>query len=153
MDKSLPHVTLATPPMREAILRVDRRGLLSTIARMFSHVLSVRTTCLSELTETLGKQPLSRNVWWIRVNTRLDRILRSGKVLIFYNSSSRITIAKTIHKMHVAIFHVRKYERHFSNSVYQTLTTKPQRVPWRICRDMHFRRASAELVWRTGEQI
>ena len=26
-------------------------------------------------------------------------------------------------------------------------------VPWRICRDMHFRRASAELVWHTGEQI
>jgi len=39
------------------------------------------------------------------------------------------------------------------NSLYQTLTTKPQRVPWRICRDMHFRRASAELVWHTGEQI
>ena len=38
-------------------------------------------------------------------------------------------------------------------SYYQTLTMKPQRVPWRICRDMHFRRASAELVWRTGEQI
>ena len=39
------------------------------------------------------------------------------------------------------------------NLVYQTLTTTPQRVPWRICRGMHFRRASAELVWRTGKQI
>jgi len=47
---------------------------------------------------------------------------------IFFNRSSRITIAKTIHKMHVAIFHVRKYERHISISVHcQTLTMKPQR--------------------------
>jgi hypothetical protein len=52
-DKSLPHVKLATaacdtPPVREAILRDDRRGLLSTIARMFSRVFIVFTTCLSE---------------------------------------------------------------------------------------------------------
>ena len=90
----------------------------------------VLTTCLSEFTETLGKQPLSRSVWWIRVNTRLDGIIRWGKTSsIFFNRSSRIAIAKTIYKMHVAIFHVRKYERRISISVhYQTLTKKPQWV-------------------------
>jgi hypothetical protein len=49
--------------MREAILRVDRRGLLSTIARMFSRVLIVLPACLTQLAETLGKQPFSRNDW------------------------------------------------------------------------------------------
>ena len=61
---------------------------------------------------------------------------------IFFNSSSRITIAKTMYKMHVAIFHVRKYERHISNSVhYQTLTKKPQRVLDTL-KEMHFTQAS-----------
>ena len=38
------------------------------------------------------------------------------------NTWKTITIANTIYKMHVAIFHVRKYERHFSTlRTYQTL--------------------------------
>ena len=41
------------------------------------------------LTETLGKQPLSRNVWWIRVNTRLNGILRSGKRLRYSSTAAR----------------------------------------------------------------
>ena len=49
-------------PMREAILRVDRRGLLWTIWRMFSRVLIVCTTSLSDCKETLGREPVSRNV-------------------------------------------------------------------------------------------
>ena len=41
---------------------------------------------------------------------------------IFFDSRSRITIAKTIYKINVAIFHVRKYERHFSTlHTYKTL--------------------------------
>ena len=47
------------------------------------------TTCLSELTETLGKQPLPRNVWWIRVNTCLDGILQSGKRLWYSTTAAR----------------------------------------------------------------
>jgi len=53
---------------------------------MFSHVLIVRTTSLSDRTATLGRQPVSRNVWLIRVKTPLDRILRSGKRL-WYSST------------------------------------------------------------------
>ena len=75
--------------MREAILRVDRRGPVSTIARMFSRVLIVPTTCLSQVRETLGKQPLSRNIWWIRVNTRLSGILRPGKRLGYSTTAAR----------------------------------------------------------------
>ena len=45
-------------------------------------------------------------------------------------------------KTYVAIFHVRKYEMHISNSVhYQTLTKKPQRVLDTL-KEMHFIRAS-----------
>ena len=73
--------------MREAFLRVYRRGLLLTISRMFSRVLIVRTTSLSDRTATLGRQPVSRNVWLIRVKTPLDGILRSGKHL-FYSSTA-----------------------------------------------------------------
>jgi hypothetical protein len=74
--------------MREAILRVDRRGLLRTILRMFSRVLIVPTTSLSERTAALEKQPMSRNVWWIQVNTRVDGILRSGKRLRYSSTAA-----------------------------------------------------------------
>ena len=75
--------------MREAILRVDRRGFLWTIWRMFSRVLIVRTTSLSDCRETLGREPVSRNVWWIRVNTLRDGILRSGKLLWYSSTAAR----------------------------------------------------------------
>ena len=75
--------------MREAILRVDRRGLLWTISRTFSHVLIVRTTSLSDRTATLERQPVSRNVWLIRVKTPLDGILRSGKRLWYSSTAAR----------------------------------------------------------------
>ena len=54
---------------------------------------------------------------------------------MFFNRSSRITIAKTIYKMHVTIFHVRKYERHISISVhYQSLRNHSGYwTPWRNC--------------------
>ena len=76
-------------PMREAILRVYRRGRLWTIWRMFSRVLIFRTTSLSDCTETLGRKPVSRNVWWIRVNTLQDGILRSGKRLWYSSTAAR----------------------------------------------------------------
>ena len=64
------------------------------------------------------------------------------KSSIFFNRSSRITIAKTLYKIQVAIFHVTKYESHISNSVhYQTLTRKPQGVQDTL-KEMHFTRAS-----------
>jgi hypothetical protein len=34
--------------------------------------------------------------------------------LVFFNSSLCIAIAKSIHKMHVTIFHVRKHIQHFA---------------------------------------
>ena len=75
--------------MRETILRVDKCGLLWTIWRMFSRVLIVRTTSLSDCKETLGWEPVSRNVWWIRVNTLRDGILRSGKRLWYSSTAAR----------------------------------------------------------------
>ena len=107
--------------MREAILRVGRRGLLWTIWRMFSRVLIVRTTSLSDCKETLGRELVSRNVWWIRVNTLRDGILRSGKRLWCSSRAAHaLQSQKTIHKMHVTIFHVGKHKRHFSNTVQLT---------------------------------
>jgi hypothetical protein len=35
--------------------------------------------------------------------------------LVFFNSNSCTAIAKSIHKMHVTIFHVGKHKRHFSH--------------------------------------
>jgi hypothetical protein len=53
-------------------------------------VLIVLTACLSELTETLGKQTFSSNDWWIRVNTRLDgNLRRSGKRLRYSSTAAR----------------------------------------------------------------
>jgi len=48
------------------------------------------------------------------------------KPLVFFYSITCIAIAKSIHKMHVTIFHVGKHKRLFSNSVqltYQPFTT------------------------------
>jgi len=75
--------------MREAILRVDRRGLLWTISRMFSHVLIVRTASLSDCTATLGRQRVSSNVWLIPVKTPIDRILQSGKRVCYSSTAAR----------------------------------------------------------------
>ena len=75
--------------MREAILRVDRRGLLWTISRIFCHVLIFRTTSLSDSRATLGRQAVSRNVWLVRVKTPLDGILRSGKRLWYFSTAAR----------------------------------------------------------------
>ena len=80
--------------MREAILRVERRGHLSTIARMFSRVFIFPTNFLSEFTETLGKEPLSRSVWCIRVTTRLDGILRWGKRLRYSTEARELPLQK-----------------------------------------------------------
>ena len=67
----------------------------------------------------------------IRVKTR-EIYSSFGKTpSVLFNSNSCTTIAKSIHEMHVTIFHVGKHKRHFSNSVqlpYEPLTTHPQRV-------------------------
>ena len=63
------------------------------------------------------------------------RIPSIGKTpLVFLNSSTCIAIAKSIHKMHVTIFHVGKHKRRFSNTVqltYQPLT-KQQVNSWHM---------------------
>jgi hypothetical protein len=54
-----------------------------------------------------------------------------GKLPLVFNSSMCIAIAKSIHKMHVAIFHVGKHKRHFSNSMqlnYHPFSRKMQTV-------------------------
>jgi len=56
---------------------------------MFSRVLIVRTASLSDRTATLGRQPVSCNVWLIRVKTPLDGILRSGKRLWYSSTAAR----------------------------------------------------------------
>ena len=122
----LPHVKFATPAYvirrgGRPFYEWARRGLLWTISRMFSCVLIVCTTSLSDCTTTLGRQPVSRIVWWIRENTPLDGIIQSGKTpLVFVNSSTCIAISKSIHKMHVTIFHVGKHKRYFCNSIQVT---------------------------------
>jgi len=56
---------------------------------MFSRVLIVHTTSLSDRTATLGRQPVSRNVWLIRVKTPLDGILQLGKRLWYSSTAAR----------------------------------------------------------------
>ena len=72
------HTFILDNPTREAIRRVDRRGLLCTMSRMFSRTFIVCTISLSECKAKLGRQQLSRNDCSTRVNMRLDRILLSG---------------------------------------------------------------------------
>jgi len=56
---------------------------------MFSRVLIVRTTSLSDRTATLGRQPVSRNFWLIQIKTPLVGILRSGKRLWYSSTAGR----------------------------------------------------------------
>jgi len=58
---------------------------------MFYRVLIVRTTSLSDRTATLGRQPVSRNVWLIRVKTLLDGILQSVKQL-WYSATAAFAL-------------------------------------------------------------
>jgi len=46
--------------------------------------------------------------------------------LVCLNSSTCIAIAKSIHKMHVTIFHVGKHKRHFSNTIQLTCHPFPK---------------------------
>jgi len=55
---------------------------------MFSRVLIVRTTSLSDRTATLGRQPESRNDWLLRLKTHLDGILRSRKGLCYSSTAA-----------------------------------------------------------------
>jgi len=116
--------------MREAILRVDRRGLLWTISRMFSCVFIVRTTSLSDCTETLGREPVSRNVWWIRVNTLQDGILRSGKRLWYSSTAARALPSQNPYTICISQYSTCENTKGiFSNSAqltYQPFTTRPQ---------------------------
>jgi hypothetical protein len=84
-----------------------------------------------------------RNTWkttifpqWLVTSSKYTSRRKSSSIgetsSIFFYSSSRITISKTIYKMHVAIFHARKYERHSGNSVHQRLTIKPLRVLYHL---------------------
>ena len=117
--------------MREAILRVDRRGLLWTISRMFCRVFIVRTTSLSDCTETLRREPVSRNVWWIRVNTLPDGILRSRKRLWYSSTAARALPSQNPYTKCISQYSTCENKRHFSNSAqltYQPFTTRPQRT-------------------------
>jgi len=115
--------------MREAILRVDRRGLLWTISRMFSRVFIVRTTSLWLHRNTRKRTSITQclvnsHKYTSRPNPSIEKT-----PLVFFNSSTCIAIAKSIHRMHITIFHVWKHKRHFSNSAqltYQPFTTRPQ---------------------------
>jgi hypothetical protein len=53
--------------------------------------------------------------------------------LVFFNSSTCIPIAKSIHNVHITIFHVWKHKRHFSSSAH--LIYRPFKcgcnIPWR----------------------
>ena len=55
------------------------------------------------------------------VNTSKNTSRRNPSVgktpLVFFNSSMCIAVAKSIHKMHVTIFHEGKHKRHSCNSV------------------------------------
>jgi hypothetical protein len=78
--------------------------------------LIVPTYSLSERTATLRRQPVSRNVWWIRVNTRLDGILRSGKRLRYSSTAAGALPLQIPYTKWMSIFRVGKHIRHFCNS-------------------------------------
>ena len=58
------------------------------------------------------------------VNTSKNTSRRNPSVrktpLVFFNSSTCIAVAKSIHKMHVTIFHVGRHKRHSCNSSQAT---------------------------------
>jgi len=52
-------------------------------------VLIVPTTSLSDCKETHGREPVSRHVWFIRVNKIRDGMLRPGKGLWYSSTAAR----------------------------------------------------------------
>jgi len=111
--------------MREEILRVYNRGLLLTISRMFSRVLI--TSCVNHLPFRLhSNNRKTTSLTHCLVNTRKYTPRWNpwvGKMSsVFVNSSTCISIAKSLHKMHVTIFHVGKHKRYFYNSSQLTVT-------------------------------
>ena len=127
-DTNLPRVEFATPAY------ADARG----------HSTCGQTrTSLNHLKNVLSYVNLSYHVpfrlhryTWKRtsitkslVNSRKYTSRRNpsiGKTPLVFYSSTCIDIAKSIHKMHVTIFHVGKHKRHFSSSfqiTYQPFRT------------------------------
>ena len=80
-------------------------GLCWTMSGMFSSPSTFRCTWCSTRRFTLGKEPLSRRCWWMQVNTCLSGIRHRGYHSRYYfDSSSGVTIAKPVHKMHIGVF-------------------------------------------------
>lgn len=69
--------------MWDASLRVESFGLLSTISRIFSHMLSQTAH-----TQTLGRQLVSCIFQWTHENTPLDRWLQLGKCLQYSSTAA-----------------------------------------------------------------
>ena len=127
-DVNFPDVDLARPahvtrpPVREAIVRVDSRGLLRTVSGMFS--------CVNHWYQLPFR--LHSNTWKTTnlthclVNTRKYRPRRNlsvGKAYsVFVTSSTWIANAKSVHKMHFTIFHVGKTQKAFYGSSQFTVT-------------------------------
>jgi hypothetical protein len=88
-----PHVEFATPAYATHLSK--RQFCEWTVvdicepSRMFSRMLTWGTTSRSDCTETLGRQPVSRIVWWTRENTPFDGIRRSGRRLRYSSTTAR----------------------------------------------------------------
>ena len=130
-DTNLPHVKFATPAYADARSH-STSGQPPTSLNHLKNVLS----CVNRSYHLPFR--LHRSTWkrtsitqWL-VNSRKYTSRRNPSIgkppLVFFNSSKCIAIAKSIHKMHVTIFHVGKHKRLFSNSVqltYQPFTKVP----------------------------
>jgi len=87
---------------------------------MFTHVLIVRTTPLSDRTATLGRQPVSCNVWLIRVKTPLDGILQSGKRIWYSTAAARALPLQNPYTKCMSQYSTWENKRYICNSVQAT---------------------------------
>jgi hypothetical protein len=129
-DISFPHVTFATPtyvtPRCERPFYEWTNVDFSEPSQEFSLCVNRSYNWPFRVDSETWK---TTSVTQYLVNTSKYTCRRNPSVgktsLVFVNSSSCTAIAKSIHKMHVTLFHVRKHIRHFA-ALYKSLCLHKQ---------------------------
>jgi hypothetical protein len=100
------HQTLMHRTQKQAeILLVLVHGLCWTMSIMFSSSFTFCRTWHSARWFTLGKEPFSHRCW----NTSVGDLSSRISWPIFFDSSSGVTIATPVHKIHIGVFFIGKW--------------------------------------------
>jgi len=120
----------------------------------FTQCVNLRTTSLSDCNETLGREPVSRTVCWIRVNTLRDGILRSGKRLWYSWTAARALPSQNPYTKFVSQYSTWETQKAF----YQHRTTNLPTIQkaalnWTACavHAAHF--LCSEVQWPPSAEI